>query len=149
MAIIIQNHTVVEPDARATWGCSQVGDRQGEKEKEWGGLRKGQPSPDPATPPLHSEEVLLTSTPTLGQQPSAKTRPPTPAPQGSWVSKNEALVHARELTPSSTHWSLLCLRRADSLQPIPGPGALHPVPPLPSQHPCKAPAPLTDSAPQW
>lgn len=25
--------------------------------------------------PLHSEEVLLTSTPTLGQQPSAKTDP--------------------------------------------------------------------------
>ena len=95
MVIIIPNHAIVEPDARATWGRSQVlegdgrGDDnlkrgrlgiEGEKEREWGGLREGQPSPDPATPPLHSEEVLLTSTPTLGQQPSAKT--PNSSPTG-------------------------------------------------------------------
>lgn len=40
MAIIIQNHTVVEPDARATWGCSQVleGDGRGDDNLKRGRL---------------------------------------------------------------------------------------------------------------
>lgn len=115
-----------------------------ERRKGEGGLREGQPSPDPATPHCIVRRCYPTSTPTSWvSSPLPHLHLLKPTPTGSGVSQEEALPGHREpTTPSSTHWSLLsCLHRADSLQPIPGPG-LHPVPPSTLPAPLQSPWPL-------
>lgn len=111
VVIIIQNHAVAEPDARVTWGHSQVleGDGRGDDNlkggggagERWEGREEGGGQHSPPQTQLHLScagrgECYLISTPgSIAPLPDPQLQPL----QGSWVSENEALIPANVPRP--------------------------------------------------